>query len=86
MIPTADGRPYIIVDDQKLYPIERSSASRPAKRDQNRLKARPFGVVDRVTISESGRERCRQYYRDGYFSSDSGSGSHNCLTVSSTVR
>lgn len=84
MIQKADNKPYIIVDDQRIYPIERSSEPRPARRDQNRNAGPPFGVVDRVTISAAGRERCRQYYRSGYLSSTSGS--PNCLTVSSTVR
>jgi hypothetical protein len=55
-----DNTPYIIVDNLKIPPIERSarpdltSVGRPKREEQT------FGVVDRVTISRAAREKARQ--------------------------
>lgn len=55
-----DDRPYIIVDNRKIAPIQPAPrAARPAG-DRKKPDEHPFGVVDRVTISNEARERFRQ--------------------------
>ena len=53
-----DDTPYIIVDNQKLSPIGRTP--RPATDRRTRQEKRPFGVIDRVTISREAREKSMQ--------------------------
>jgi hypothetical protein len=54
-----DDRPYIIVDNRKIAPIQPSPrVGRPAG-DRKKSDEHPFGVVDRVTISNEARERLR---------------------------
>jgi hypothetical protein len=55
-----DDTPYIIVDNQIIPPIERSSPAQSAGDEPPAQKEQPFGVIDRVTISKQARERCRQ--------------------------
>ena len=56
-----DDTPYIIVDNQKISPIERSSPADSTTTDRNRGKEPTFGIADRVTISSEAREKARQY-------------------------
>jgi hypothetical protein len=53
--------PYIIVDNRKISPIERSPRPDSATADRPRQQEQPFGVVDRVTISREAQERSRRY-------------------------
>ena len=52
-----DDKPYIIVDNRKISPIERSPQPDSANADRPRREERTFGIVDRVTISREARER-----------------------------
>jgi hypothetical protein len=54
-----DDTPYIIVDNQKISPIERSPRSGSTTAGQPRPEEQTFGVVDRVTISREAREKAR---------------------------
>ena len=56
-----DDRPYIIVDNRKIAPIERSSWPQRPRGDRDRSNDQPFGVIDRVTISKEARERSRRH-------------------------
>jgi hypothetical protein len=51
--------PYIVVDNRKIAPIERSPRPDAATADRPRHQEQPFGVVDRVTISREAQERSR---------------------------
>ena len=55
-----DDTPYIIVDNQIIPPLERLTPSSSAGDDPPARDERPFGVIDRVTISKEARERYRQ--------------------------
>lgn len=55
-----DDTPYIIVDNQKIAPIYRASKSHSTPAEKPNRENRPFGVVDRVTISREAMEKCRQ--------------------------
>ena len=57
----ADVTPYIIVNNQKISPIEWSPRSVLATAERKGNEAQPFGVVDRVTISTVARETSRRY-------------------------
>lgn len=54
-----DRTPFIIVDNQKIMPLERTADGSSQGRPRHRSDARPFGVVDRVTISAEAREKLR---------------------------
>lgn len=54
-----DNTPYIIVDNQKIAPIAWSPRPASATDGGPEREARPFGIVDRVTISREARERSR---------------------------
>lgn len=60
-----DKTPYIIVDDQKIFPIHRSARPGSTHSDPSGRKEQPFGVVDRVTISREAREKFRQQAQAG---------------------
>ena len=62
MTPKIDNTPYIIVDNQKISPIERSPGSNSTTADRGPREDQTFGVVDRVTISSEARERSRQQH------------------------
>lgn len=51
--------PYIIVDNRKISPIERSPRPDSATARRPRQQEQPFGVVDRVTISREAQETSR---------------------------
>jgi hypothetical protein len=53
-----DG-PYIVVDNQRITPIERLPHWDAATDDPSGREAQPFGVVDRVSISWEARERAK---------------------------
>jgi hypothetical protein len=55
-----DKTPYIIVDNHKIAPIRRASKMNPAPAERPNREDRPFGVVDRVTISRQAMEKYRQ--------------------------
>lgn len=55
-----DDTPYIIVDNRKISPVERSVQPNPATAERKRREEQTFGVVDRVTISREAREKARQ--------------------------
>ena len=55
-----DDTPFIIVDNQKLSPIGRAPRPGPATDRRTRQEERPFGVIDRVTISREAREKSMQ--------------------------
>ena len=55
-----DKVPYIIVDNLKIPPLERSPRSGTATRDEAGPQETPFGIVDRVTLSREGLEKSRQ--------------------------
>ena len=57
----ADVTPYIIVNNQKISPIDWSPRSDLATAERKGNEAQPFGVVDRVTISTEARETSRRY-------------------------
>ncbi|WP_319406403.1 hypothetical protein [uncultured Desulfosarcina sp.] len=54
-----DNTPYIIVDNRKISPIERSSRPDSATAERTGREEQTFGIVDRVTISREARERAR---------------------------
>jgi len=54
-----DDTPYIIVDNRKISPIERSPRPDSGRADHPRREEQTFGVVDRVTISREAREKAR---------------------------
>lgn len=56
-----DDTPYIIVDNQKIAPIERSPRVKLKAQGRTQREVHPFGVVDRVTISSEAREKTRHY-------------------------
>jgi hypothetical protein len=56
-----DKTPYIIVDNRKIAPIERSSRPDSAAVDHKGQEEQTFGVVDRVTLSSEAREKYRQH-------------------------
>lgn len=56
-----EDTPYIIVDNQKLHPVNRAPKIEPASSSQPDREEPPFGVVDRVTISKEALERYRLY-------------------------
>ena len=49
--------PYIIVDNQKLYPVDRSPDLE--SKDIDTMEDNPFGIIDRVTISNEARKRSK---------------------------
>lgn len=51
---------YIIVDNQKISPIERPPQPDSATGGRTKREEQPFGVVDRVSISSEAREKFRQ--------------------------
>ncbi|BBO90668.1 hypothetical protein [Desulfosarcina ovata] len=55
-----DEPPYIIVDNQKILPIERAPRSNPVADGKRGREDDPFGIVDRVTLSREGLEKSRQ--------------------------
>jgi hypothetical protein len=55
-----DNTPYIIVDNQKISPIERAPRSDSPTADRKEPEEHTFGVVDRVTISREAREKSMQ--------------------------
>ena len=55
-----DDTPYIIVDNRKISPIERSVRPNSATAERQGREAHTFGVVDRVTLSKEARERSMQ--------------------------
>jgi hypothetical protein len=59
--PVADVTPYIIVNHQRISPIESSQRSASAMAERKGHEEQPFGVVDRVTISTEARETSRWY-------------------------
>ena len=59
VVPVANDTPYIIVDNQRISPIERSPRSDSAPAGHKGLEEETFGVVDRVTISTEARETYR---------------------------
>ena len=52
-----DDKLYIIVDNRKISPVERSPQPDSATADRPRREEHTFGIVDRVTISREARER-----------------------------
>ena len=58
-----DFTPYIIVDNQRIAPLVRSRIIHRtnAYMNNNREGDPPFGVVDRVTISNEARQRYKWY-------------------------
>lgn len=58
-----DFSPYIIVDNQKIAPLVRSRFVHRtnANMDTHGEGDPPFGVVDRVTISNAARQRYQWY-------------------------
>jgi len=56
-----DTIPYIIVDNQKISPIERSPRSDSATAWQKGYEKQTFGIVDRVTISTQARQQYRNH-------------------------
>jgi hypothetical protein len=57
----ADVTPFIIVNNQRISPIEWSPQSDLATAERKGNEAQPFGVVDRLTISTEARETYRWY-------------------------
>lgn len=55
-----DDTPYIIVDNQKIAPVSRMTPSDSATAEKQQREDKPFGVVDRVTISSAAKEKYRQ--------------------------
>jgi hypothetical protein len=55
-----DDTPYLIVDNQKLVPVNRRSGISRTSADFSNPADLPFGVVDRVTISREGLEKIRR--------------------------
>lgn len=55
-----DKTPYIIVDNRKIAPIERSPRPDSATDGPKDREGQTFGVVDRVTISSEAREKSMQ--------------------------
>lgn len=55
-----ENTPYIVVDNRKIAPIQRLSPAPPVSHGRKQTEERPFGVVDRVTISSAAREKLRQ--------------------------
>ena len=55
-----DNTPYIVVDNRKIAPIRRITHKDPLAHGRQSADERPFGVVDRVTISKAAREKLRQ--------------------------
>jgi len=55
-----DDTPYLIVDNQKIAPLHRVSKLHSASAEKPNRDDRPFGVVDRVTISGEAMEKYRQ--------------------------
>ncbi len=55
-----DDTPYIIVDNQKISPIERLQHRERLPNATDEPHAASFGVVDRVTISDEARARARE--------------------------
>lgn len=55
-----DETPYIIVDNRKISPIERSPQSTSATVDRPTREEQTFGIVDRVTISNEARVRSQR--------------------------
>ena len=54
-----DDTPYLIVDNQKLSPIERLPRRERPSAGPSQSTPPAFGVVDRVTISDEARARAR---------------------------
>ena len=54
--------PYIIVDNQRIQPIDRSP--RPEHVTAGQPREHTFGVIDRVTLSREGVERSRQFFHE----------------------
>lgn len=55
-----DKTPYIVVDNQKIAPIRRGSATYPTSAQKANREDQPFGVIDRVTISNAALQKYRQ--------------------------
>ena len=54
-----DKTPYIIVDNQKIAPIRRASKTNPTSAERPNREDQPFGVVDRVTLSNAALQKYR---------------------------
>lgn len=57
--PMLDDTPYIIVDDRRIAPIYRGAISHSGRAELPPEDDRPFGVVDRVTLSQAALDACR---------------------------
>jgi hypothetical protein len=55
-----DKTPYIIVDNQKIAPIRPASKTNQTSAERSNREDQPFGVVDRVTISDDALQKYRQ--------------------------
>ncbi|HSO18120.1 MAG TPA: hypothetical protein VLT88_01610 [Desulfosarcina sp.] len=55
-----DDRPYIIVDNRKIAPIAPSTGARRQAGERKKAQDQPFGVVDRVTISDEARVHAKR--------------------------
>jgi hypothetical protein len=64
-----DHTPYIIVNNQKISPIEWSPRSDWPTAEQKGREAHPFGVVDRVTISAEAHEKSRSHAAQATYAS-----------------
>ena len=59
-----DDIPYIIVDNQRIPPIQPSHRSPRTAGDGSPKQEDAFGVVDRVTLSSEGLRRSREQQDD----------------------
>ena len=55
-----DDIPFMIVDNQKIAPLRGASKMELVSAEMPNRNDRPFGIVDRVTISKEAMEKYRQ--------------------------
>jgi hypothetical protein len=55
-----DDPPFITVDNQKIYPVNRSLGPESASGSRKEPDPPPFGIVDRVTLSRQAREQSKR--------------------------
>ena len=67
--PLVDIKPYIIVDNEKIYPVEEPTRIGSATDKQKENENQESDIVDRVTISKEAMAKSRWYQSQTGFSS-----------------
>jgi phosphohistidine phosphatase SixA len=65
--PLVDVKPYIVVDNERIYPIEGSTSSASVTEKLKKGEEQEYGIVDRVTISDAARAKSKLFQTQAQF-------------------